>query len=140
MAMPTQEVGAILFQVLDPVTRVLFAVLGVQAALAALDVLWGRWRFARQMRMSREEIREEQKESEGDPRIKARIRQIRLQRARRRMLQAVPKATVVITNPTHYAVALEYRRERTAAAAVAAQAEMGPAQMAAMVERAAPTL
>ena len=58
-------------------------------------------------------MREEQQEIEGDPKIKTRIRQIRMQRARRRMLAAVPKATVVITNPTHYAVALAYDRAGT---------------------------
>ena len=71
--------------------------------------------------MSRQEIRDEQKETEGDPKIKQRIRQIRLQRARRRMLAAVPKATVVITNPTHYAVALAYDRAKNAAPRVVAK-------------------
>src|SRR5487761_2579883 len=101
--------------------RVLFAVLGVQAAVTVLDVLWMRLRHARGLRMSREELREEQKESEGDPKIKARIRQIRFQRARRRMLAAVPKATVVVTNPTHYAVALAYDRMRGAAPRIVAK-------------------
>ena len=101
--------------------RVLFAVLVVQAAVTVLDVLWMRLRHARGLRMSREELREEQKESEGDPKIKARIRQIRFQRARRRMLAAVPKATVVVTNPTHYAVALAYDRMRGAAPRIVAK-------------------
>jgi flagellar biosynthetic protein FlhB len=64
---------------------------------------------------------EEQKETEGDPRVKARLRQIRIVRARRRMLAAVPKATVVITNPTHYAVALAYDRAKHAAPRVVAK-------------------
>ncbi|MBS0561084.1 MAG: flagellar biosynthesis protein FlhB [Proteobacteria bacterium] len=97
------------------------AVLGAQAAIAAIDVLWVRMRHARGLRMSREEIREETKEMEGDPRIKARIRHIRTLRARRRMMAAVPKATVVITNPTHYAVALAYDRARNAAPRVVAK-------------------
>jgi flagellar biosynthesis protein FlhB len=58
--------------------------------------------------MSREDLRDEHKETEGDPIVKGRLRQIRIERARRRMMQAVPKADVVITNPTHYAVALRY--------------------------------
>jgi flagellar biosynthetic protein FlhB len=58
--------------------------------------------------MSRQELKDEIKQSEGDPHIKARIRQIRLERSRKRMIAAVPEATVVITNPTHYAVALKY--------------------------------
>ncbi len=100
---------------------VLLAVLGVQAVLALLDIAWVRYRFARDMRMSRQELLDEQREADGDPRIKARIRQIRLQRARRRMLAAVPKATVVITNPTHYAVALAYDRAKSAAPRVVAK-------------------
>ncbi|MGH7040961.1 MAG: EscU/YscU/HrcU family type III secretion system export apparatus switch protein [Acetobacteraceae bacterium] len=103
------------------VLRVLFAVLAVQAAIAVADVVWMRLRHARGLRMSREELREEQKDAEGDPRIKARLRQIRLQRARRRMLAAVPKATVIVTNPTHYAVALAYDRGKSAAPRVVAK-------------------
>jgi len=60
------------------------------------------------MRMSKQDIREEYRQTEGDPQIKARLRQLREQKARQRMMQAVPKADVVITNPTHYAVALKY--------------------------------
>lgn len=101
--------------------RVLLGVLVVQAAVTALDVIWVRLRHARGLRMSRQDLREEQKESDGDPKIKARIRQIRFQRARRRILAAVPKATVVVTNPTHYAVALAYDRTRSAAPRVVAK-------------------
>src|SRR5581483_1799758 len=101
--------------ILAPVLRILFAVLAIQAVIAALDLLWVRLRYVRQLRMSREDVREETKETEGDPKLKARIRQIRMQRARRRMLAAVPKATVVVTNPTHYAVALAYDRAKAAA-------------------------
>jgi flagellar biosynthesis protein FlhB len=71
--------------------------------------------------MSRQDIREELKDTEGDPRLKARLRQLRMQRLRRRMMAAVPKATVVITNPTHYAVALGYDRARDAAPRVLAK-------------------
>ena len=93
----------------------LLAVLAVQGAVTLFDLVWVRLRHARGLRMSREEVREEQKDTDGDPRIKARIRQIRVQRSRRRMLAAVPKATVVVTNPTHYAVALAYDRGKSAA-------------------------
>lgn len=103
------------------VLRVLVAVLAVQAAIALADVVWMRLRHARGLRMSREELRDEQKEAEGDPKIKARVRQIRLQRARRRILAAVPKATVVVTNPTHYAVALAYDQGKSAAPRVVAK-------------------
>jgi flagellar biosynthetic protein FlhB len=104
-----------------PVLILLLILFAIQAAIGVLDVLLVRLRHARQLRMTREEVREEQKETEGDPRLKARIKQIRLQRARRRMLAAVPKATVVVTNPTHYAVALMYDRAKSAAPKVVAK-------------------
>jgi flagellar biosynthetic protein FlhB len=103
------------------VLHVLLVVVGAQALLAVLDVFWVYLRHSRSMRMSRQEIIEEQKEMEGDPHIKGRQRQIRTLRARRRMLAAVPKATVVITNPTHYAVALAYDRAKHAAPRVVAK-------------------
>jgi flagellar biosynthetic protein FlhB len=120
-ALPFQDPRLLLSRAAGPVSKVLFAVLGVQAAVALLDVLWSRLQFHHQMRMSRQDILDEQREADGDPRIKARIRQIRQVRARRRMLAAVPKATVVITNPTHYAVALAYDRSNNAAPRVVAK-------------------
>jgi flagellar biosynthetic protein FlhB len=90
------------------ITRLLFTVVLAQAVIAAADV-YRLWRqHLRQLRMSRSDIRDETKETEGDPAIKMRIRRIRVRRARQRMLAAVPKATVVVTNPTHYAAALTY--------------------------------
>jgi len=65
--------------------------------------------FMKRMRMSKQEVRDEYKQSEGDPHVKARLRQIRTERARKRMMQAIPRADVVITNPTHFAIALEYK-------------------------------
>ena len=85
-----------------------FSVLGVLGVGAIADWILQRQRFMARMRMSREEVKEDLRQSEGDPHIKARQRQIRLQRAKRRMMQNVPKATVVIANPTHFAVALRY--------------------------------
>jgi flagellar biosynthetic protein FlhB len=93
----------------------MFAVLALLALGAALDFLWQRQRFLVRMRMTKEELKEDYRQSEGDPRIKARVRQIRLERARRRMIQQVPKATVVVVNPTHYAVALRYEQGETPA-------------------------
>ena len=78
------------------------------AILAALDYLWQRLNFERKNRMSRQELLDELKQAEGDPLIKARIRQIQQKMSRARMLQEVPKADLVITNPTHYAVVLKY--------------------------------
>lgn len=116
------------------VVRILLAGMAVQAAIAGVDLFWVRLRHLRQLRMSREDVRDETKEAEGDPRVKARVRQIRLQRARRRMMAAVPQATVVVTNPTHYAVALEYDRTKNAAPKVLAK---GVDSMAARIREAA---
>ena len=99
----------------------MLVVLAAQAGIAAVDIFWVSLRHSQRLRMSRHDIQEEQKETEGDPRMKARIRQIRMFRARKRMLAAVPKATVVITNPTHYAVALSYDRAKHAAPRVVAK-------------------
>ena len=75
---------------------------------AGADFLWQKYRFAERMKMSKEELKEDYKQSEGDPHVKARLKQIRAQRSRQRMMQNVPKATVIVTNPTHYSVALRY--------------------------------
>ena len=91
------------------------AVLVVFGTIALADWLWQRQRFMQKMRMTREELKEDTKESEGDPHIKAKLRQQRMARARQRMIQNVPKATMVVMNPTHYAVALRYVQGETAA-------------------------
>lgn len=88
--------------------RLMAAALVAFAAVALLDLLWVRFRHLRQLRMTRQELKEEVKEGEGDPMLRARRRQIRESRGRSRMMASVPKAAVVITNPTHYAVALSY--------------------------------
>jgi flagellar biosynthetic protein FlhB len=91
--------------------------------LAVLDYGVQRWKFERSLRMSREEVKEEYKEIEGDPLIKSRIKALQRETARRRMMQEVPKATVVITNPTHIAVALRYKGGETAAPKVIAKGQ-----------------
>src|SRR5579885_1742274 len=93
----------------------MLSVLAFLAVGAVLDFLWQRQRFLTRMRMTREEMKEDCRQSEGGPHVRARLRQIRLERARRRMIQAVPKATVVVVNPTHYAVALRYEQGETPA-------------------------
>jgi flagellar biosynthetic protein FlhB len=93
----------------------MFAVLALLAAGAVLDFIWQRQRFMDRMKMTKEQVKEDFRQSEGDPHVKARQRQIRNERARRRMIQQVPKATVVIANPTHFAVALLYEQGETAA-------------------------
>jgi flagellar biosynthetic protein FlhB len=92
-----------------------FSVVIVLGLAAVLDWLWQRQRYMQRMRMSREELKEDMRQAEGDPHVKARQKQIRVQRARQRMMQQVPKATVVVTNPTHYAVALLYEQGETEA-------------------------
>lgn len=89
--------------------------------IAGIDVPYQLWQYAKQMRMSREEIRQEYKESEGSPEVKGRIRQMQQQLARQRMMQDVPKADVVVTNPTHFAVALKYDEKRMRAPIVVAK-------------------
>jgi flagellar biosynthetic protein FlhB len=95
--------------------KMLIAALIVLAALAALDYVYQRQRFMARHRMTRQELKDELKQSEGDPAVKARIRQIRLERSKKRMIAAVPGANVVIVNPTHYAVALKYESGKMAA-------------------------
>ncbi len=77
---------------------------------AGADYIWQRFRFAKRMMMTKEEVKEDYKQSEGDPHVKAKLKQIRAQRSRQRMMQAVPTATVIVTNPTHYSVALRYEK------------------------------
>ncbi len=75
---------------------------------AGADYIWQRYRFSERMKMTKEETKEDYKQSEGDPHVKAKLKQIRAQRSRQRMMQNVPGATVIVTNPTHYSVALRY--------------------------------
>ncbi len=118
---PFQDVAGLPGRLAGMVARLLVSVLAAQAGIAVLDLAWVRFRHTQGLPMSREDIREEHKEIDGDPRVKARLRRLRLQRVRRRMLAAVPKATVVVTNPTHYAVALAYDRAQNAAPRVVAK-------------------
>src|SRR6185312_9902955 len=88
--------------------KVLMAALAVLAVIAGGDYFVQRYRFIKRHRMSKQEVKEEFRQTEGDPAVKAKIKQIRTERARRRMMAQVPDATVVIMNPTHFAVALKY--------------------------------
>src|SRR5690606_22169005 len=87
--------------------------------IGILDFLFQWWEYEKSIRMSKQEIKEEYKQTEGDPQIKARIRAKQRQLARARMVQAIPTADVVITNPTHVAVALRYEPEKGAPEVVA---------------------
>ena len=89
--------------------------------LALLDYGFQRWEYEKSLRMTKEEVKQEMKQTEGDPQVKSRIRARQQAIARRRMMQAVPKADVVVTNPTHYAVALQYDSQKMAAPTVVAK-------------------
>lgn len=89
--------------------------------VAALDVPYQLWSYYRKLRMSREDLRQEHKESEGDPQVKAQIRRQQQQMARRRMMADVAKADIIVTNPTHFAVALKYRDKEMRAPRVVAK-------------------
>lgn len=95
--------------------KMMIASLVVLFMIAIGDYLYQRHEFMKNMRMSKQEMKEEFKQTEGDPIIKSKLRQLREQKARQRMMAAVPTATVVITNPTHYAVALKYDNKDMAA-------------------------
>jgi flagellar biosynthetic protein FlhB len=107
--------AAMLPLMVEILRKLVFATAALMLAIAGLDWFWQRARFLKRMRMTKEEQKEEFKNSEGDPHIKAKRRQIAIQRSRRRMMAAVPDATMVIMNPTHYAVALRYEAGDTAA-------------------------
>jgi flagellar biosynthetic protein FlhB len=96
-------------------------ILIAMVAIALLDLTYQRYDFNKQMRMTRKEVKDEHKNAEGDPAVKARIRQIRMERAKQRMMANVPEADVVVTNPTHYAVALKYAPEEMEAPKVVAK-------------------
>lgn len=89
--------------------------IAVMTVVSVLDFAFQKHNHMKQLRMSRQEVRDEHKQSEGDPQVKAQIRRLRTERARQRMMAAVPQADVVITNPTHFSVALEYKMEQMAA-------------------------
>jgi flagellar biosynthetic protein FlhB len=91
------------------------------AIIAAVDVPYQLWQYSKELRMTREEVREEYKESEGSPETRGRIREVQRALARGRMMQEVPKADVVVTNPTHYAVALRYDDKKMRAPIVVAK-------------------
>lgn len=95
----------------------------VYIVLAAVDYIYQRFKFSRDMRMTKQEIKDEYKQQEGDPQVKGRIRQKMQEASRRRMMQSLPQADVVITNPTHYAVAIKYDPEVADAPIVLAKGE-----------------
>ena len=105
------EIGPIMAAIGSVALRCTAAALAAILALALTDLFWQRFSYEREMRMSKKEVRDEAKSTEGDPHVKSRIRQLQREMAQSRMMADVPKATVIVTNPTHYAVALRYDRD-----------------------------
>lgn len=108
LTIPTMAVQDMLALVRIVSAKVIVGVLAVMTVIALADVIYQRFMHLKELRMTKQQVKDEHKQSEGDPLIKGRLRQIRVERARKRMMAAVPEADVVITNPTHYAVALKY--------------------------------
>ncbi|MCK9551618.1 flagellar biosynthesis protein FlhB [Aquamicrobium sp.] len=102
---------------------ILIAIVFVMGAIAAADFIWQRFHWKQDLRMTRQEVKDELKQSEGDPIVKSRIRSVARDRARRRMMAAVPRATLIVANPTHYAIALKYVREEDSAPLVLAKGQ-----------------
>jgi flagellar biosynthesis protein FlhB len=121
LLIPTMPVPDVLALVRAEATKVIVGVLSVMTLITLADVFYQRFQHHKELRMTKQQVKDEHKQSEGDPLIKSRLRQIRVERARRRMMAAVPEADVVITNPTHYAVALKYDQRTMEAPRVVAK-------------------
>jgi flagellar biosynthetic protein FlhB len=94
---------------------------GIMIVIGILDMAYVKWRYIDNLKMTKQEVKDESKDSEGNPQIKGKIRSLQLQAARRRLTKIIPTADVVITNPTHFAVALKYDRSRMVAPTVIAK-------------------
>jgi flagellar biosynthetic protein FlhB len=103
-----QEVGQILVFIARTSLKVGFFVCLAMIVLALLDYIYQRWQYEQDLKMTKQEVKDEHKQTYGDPKVKARIRGIQMEMARRRMMEAVPEADVVITNPTRLAIALKF--------------------------------
>lgn len=108
LAMPAQSPATAIGDGLAVCLRIMVWLCGGLLLIAAIDLPWQLWKYARDLRMTRQELRDEYKQSEGRPEVKGRIRRLQQEMANRRMMEKVPGADVVVTNPTHYAVALKY--------------------------------
>ena len=117
--MMTWDISLLLPAVKALALKMMAGVIAVMTVVAVLDYLFERMQWMKKQRMSVQEVKDEYKQMEGDPTVKAKLRQIRVERGRKRMMAAVPEATVVITNPTHYAVALKYEQGMGAPVVVA---------------------
>ena len=121
--LPMLDLWASLHVLHRALVKLLAAAAILMVVIAVADWVWQRFSYMRKMRMTRQEVKDEQKQTEGDPMIKARLRSLRVQRARQRMMAAVPKADVVVTNPTHFACALKYDMDTMAAPVLVAKGQ-----------------
>jgi flagellar biosynthetic protein FlhB len=117
------DVVAACSHLFDVATSMVIKVIIAFVALSALDFMYQWWDFERQMKMTKQEVKEEYKQTEGDPQVKSRIKEVQRKRAQTRMMQQVPQADVVIRNPTHFAVALRYKPEQDNAPIVLAKGQ-----------------
>lgn len=109
--------------IVELAVEILLTITLVMALIATADIVWSRFSWRGDLRMTRQEVKDEMKQTDGDPAVKARIRSLQRDRARRRMMTAVPQATLIIVNPTHYAIALRYARDKDAAPVVVAKGQ-----------------
>lgn len=107
----------------DIAVQIVLSITAIMAIIAMIDLLWSRFHWRQDLRMTKQEVKDEIKQSEGDPIMRSRLRSLQRDRARRRMMAEVPRATLVIANPTHYAIALRYVRDETAAPIVVAKGQ-----------------
>ncbi len=121
--LPNYDIADLMVYLDHVALRMMIGVCIVMAFIAGLDYLYQRYEYLKSLRMSHQEIKDEFKQMEGDPQVKAKIRQIRMERAQNRMMANVPEADVVITNPTHYAVALAYQTGAMGAPKVVAKGQ-----------------
>ncbi|MBO6901268.1 MAG: flagellar biosynthesis protein FlhB [Rhizobiaceae bacterium] len=111
------------FVINDIAKEILIAITMVMLVIAVADILWSRFHWLQDLRMTRQEVKDELKQTVGDPIVRMRMRSLQRDRARQRMMSAVPTATLVIANPTHYAIALRYVREENDAPVVVAKGQ-----------------
>ncbi len=106
--LPDEDIFDLLAFIMSVTARMMIGICCILGLIAFLDYTYQKYEYIQNLKMTRQEVRDEYKQQEGDPMVKQRLRQIRRERARQSMMEAVPKADVIITNPTHYAVALKY--------------------------------
>lgn len=114
-----RDQSVLLYEAQELSLKLLGVILAIMGAIAVADFFWQKHKWYERQKMSLQEVKEEYKQQEGDPAVKAKIRQLRMERSRSRMMAAVPDATVVVTNPTHFAVALKYEEGMEAPVCVA---------------------